>query len=141
MNHSPQVIKQLPRCAEYQLSGFNCGIDAKGNSLCIDIRVRRSITFMRDNLSSPYTLESVAEFVGLSRSRFFQLFLHELGTSPQALWDLIRLKEAQHRLGNSHEKLIFISLELGFSTPGNFSRFFREHMGVSPSLYRKSLNA
>ena len=28
-------------------------------------------------------------------------------------------------------------MELGFSFPGNFSRFFKEHTGVSPSQYRR----
>jgi AraC-like DNA-binding protein len=29
-------------------------------------------------------------------------------------------------------------MDLGFSAPGNFSRFFKEHTGVSPSIFKRA---
>jgi AraC-like DNA-binding protein len=34
--------------------------------------------------------------------------------------------------------LILVKFDLGFSTPGNFARFFGDHMGVSPSRFRRA---
>jgi AraC-like DNA-binding protein len=31
-----------------------------------------------------------------------------------------------------------VALDLGFSAPGNFSRFFKEQTGVSPSTFRRA---
>ena len=33
-----------------------------------------------------------------------------------------------------------VAHELGFSAPGHFSRFFRQHLGITPSDYRRVVN-
>jgi AraC-like DNA-binding protein len=49
----------------------------------------------------------------------------------------VKVEEAIRRLMQRADPLTSVALDLGFSTPGNFSRFFKEHMGVTPSHYRK----
>jgi AraC-like DNA-binding protein len=107
----------------------------------IDYRLRIAITHMQNNLGSPKVAEEVAEVVGLSRSRFFELFHDQLGTSPLVYWNALRLEEALTRLNARYENMTSMSLELGFSTPGNFSRFFRDHRGVTPTTYRRVCHA
>lgn len=85
--------------------------------------------------------EQVADMVGLSRSRLFQLFSEQLASSPSVHWSGIRLEEAVTRLHGRAPQLTELALDLGFSTPGNFSRFFRSHRGVTPSAYRRVLQA
>ena len=36
------------------------------------------------------------------------------------------------------EPLISVACNLGFTTQGNFSRFFRDHVGVPPTIYREA---
>ncbi len=107
----------------------------------IDYRLRVAIAHMQDNLSTPKVAEEVAEVVGLSRSRFFELFHDQLGTSPLVFWNAMRLKEALTRLSARDENMTSMAMTLGFSTPGNFSRFFRDHRGVTPTAYRKVCHA
>jgi AraC-like DNA-binding protein len=103
----------------------------------VDYRLRRAMAHMRENLSNPTVAEEVASVVGLSRSRFFELFHDQLGTSPNVYWNAVRVEEAVARLSSDKDNMTTVAMELGFSTPGNFSRFFREHMGLSPSAYRR----
>ena len=107
----------------------------------IDYRLRVAIAHMQSNLGSPKVAEEVAEVVGLSRSRFFELFHDQLGTSPLVFWNAIRLEEALTRLNAREENMTSMAMELGFSTPGNFSRFFRDHRGVTPTTYRRVCQA
>jgi AraC-like DNA-binding protein len=107
----------------------------------IDYRLRVAIAHMQDNLANPTIAEEVAEVVGLSRSRFFELFQSQLGTSPLVFWNAMRLEEALTRLNAREENMTSMAMELGFSSPGNFSRFFRDHRGVSPSTYRRVCHA
>ncbi len=107
----------------------------------IDYRLRVAIAHMRSQLGQPVVAERVAEVVGLSRSRFFELFHDQLKTSPQVYWNSMRVEEAVKRLGLKKESLTHLSMDLGFSTPGNFSRFFRDHKGMTPSRYRKACHA
>ena len=107
----------------------------------IDRRLRLAIAHMQDNLDNPSVAEDVAGLVGLSRSRFFELFHDQLGTSPLVFWNAMRVEEALTRLNNRDESLTSVAMELGFSTPGNFSRFFRDQRGVTPSTYRRVCHA
>ncbi len=107
----------------------------------IDYRLRVAIAHMQKNLGSPKVAQKVAEVVGLSRSRFFELFHDQLGTSPLVYWNAMRLEEALTRLNSREENMTSMAMDLGFSTPGNFSRFFRDHRGVTPSTYRRFCHA
>jgi AraC-like DNA-binding protein len=103
----------------------------------LDPRLRTAIAYMREHVGDPISVEDVAGRVGLSRAHFFSLFRDQLNTSPQVFWSAVRVEEAIRRLTRQDEPLTSVALSLGFSSPGNFSRFFREHMGVSPSRFRR----
>lgn len=107
----------------------------------LDYRLRKAMDHMRNNMSKPSVAEEVAEVVGLSRSRFFELFYDELKTSPIVYWNALRFEEAVKRLKSNQENMTSVAMELGFSSPGNFSRFFREHMGMTPSTFRRISHA
>lgn len=103
----------------------------------LDHRLRSAITYMREHVADTVAVDEVAGKVGLSRAHFFALFRDQLNTTPQVFWSAVRVEEAIRRLVERDEPLTSVALDLGFSSPGNFSRFFREHMGVSPSRYRR----
>lgn len=104
----------------------------------LDHRLRAAIAHMREHVADPISVEDVAGKVGLSRAHFFSLFRDQLNTTPQVFWSAVRVEEVVKRLVLREEPLTSVALELGFSSPGNFSRFFKEHMGVSPSQFRRA---
>jgi AraC-like DNA-binding protein len=108
------------------------------NAPVLDRRLRAAIAYMREHVSEPIAVEDVAGKVGLSRGHFFSLFRDQLNTTPQVFWSAVRVEEAVRRLMLQEEPLTSVALDLGFSSPGNFSRFFREHMGVTPSGFRRA---
>lgn len=103
----------------------------------LDPRLRSAIAFMREHVAEQIAVEDVAGRVGISRAHFFSLFRDQLNTTPQVFWSAVRVEEAIRRLTQREDPLTSVALDLGFSSPGNFSRFFREHMGVSPSKFRR----
>lgn len=103
----------------------------------LDHRLRAAIAYMREHVADPIAVEDMAGKVGLSRAHFFSLFRDQLNTTPQVFWSAVRVEEAVRRLVLREEPLTSVALELGFSSPGNFSRFFKEHMGVTPSRFRR----
>ncbi|AMO93161.1 bacterial regulatory helix-turn-helix s, AraC family protein [Collimonas fungivorans] len=104
----------------------------------LDHRLRAAISIMRENVAEKITVEEVALKVGLSRAHFFTLFRDQLNTTPQVFWSAVRVEEAMRRLITEGGPLTWVALDLGFSAPGNFSRFFKEHTGVSPSIFRRA---
>jgi AraC-like DNA-binding protein len=100
-------------------------------------KLRLAIALMRQRVDVHTTIDKIASEVGLSRARLFTLFRDQLNTTPQVFWSTIRLEEAIRRLAAEDVPLIDVADELGFSAASNFSRFFKEHTGVSPSDYRR----
>ena len=93
---------------------------------------------MQANVSGRLGLEEVARSVGLSRPHFFTLFKEQMNLTPNVYWNTLRMEEALHQLGQSEESLTGVACNLGFTTQGNFTRFFRDHAGVPPTLYREA---
>jgi AraC-like DNA-binding protein len=104
----------------------------------LDHRLRAAISLMREHVSEKFTLDEIANRVGLSRAHLFTLFRDQLNTTPQVFWSAVRVEEAMRRLISRGESLTSVSLDLGFSAPSNFSRFFKEHTGVTPSTFRRA---
>ncbi|MDT0136171.1 AraC family transcriptional regulator [Acidovorax sp. PRC11] len=109
-----------------------------GVGASLDARLRNAIAHMREHVSSKATVDEIAARVGLSRAHFFALFRDQLNTTPQVFWSAVRVEEAMRRVGLG-APLTDVALDLGFSAPSNFSRFFKEHTGVPPSIFRRAV--
>ncbi len=105
----------------------------------IDYRLRLALAYMQDSAVTVHSINDIAKRVGLSRSRLYELFQRELNSSPQVVWKSIRMQRAIHVVGLGGEDLAEVAIKLGFSSPGNFTRYFRGVMGVTPSAYRKAI--
>ena len=70
--------------------------------------------------------------------RTLQRKLHAAGTSFQQLLDNERQRRAVDLLLNSNQTIDEISLALGFSESGAFSRAFKRWQGLSPKQFRSS---
>lgn len=106
----------------------------------LDFRVRKAIELMKGNVSERISFDQIARAVGLSRPHFFALFREQMNVTPNVYWNTLRMEEAVRRL-QSEESLISVACDLGFTSPGNFSRFFRDHVGVPPTVYRSAVRA
>ena len=104
----------------------------------IDYRLRLALAYMQDPAVTVHSINDLAKHVGLSRSRLYELFQRELNSSPQVTWKSIRMQRAVHIVGVGGEDLAEVATKLGFSSAGNFSRYFRGVMGVTPSAYRRA---
>ena len=85
-------------------------------------------------------LPSVAYFAEechLSANYFGDLVKKETGKSAQELIQLKLINIAKERIFDPDKSISQIAYELGFSYPQHFSRMFKEHVGSSPSEYRK----
>jgi AraC-like DNA-binding protein len=106
-----------------------------------DTRIRRAIQLLRANPNKDLNMDDVASQVGLSRSRFYDLFQVCTGFSPRAYLDMLCVETAISRLASTRQKIAQVAAELGFSAQSNFTRFFLNQVGVPPSKYRRAANA
>jgi AraC-like DNA-binding protein len=103
-----------------------------------DSRIRRAIGLLRAHPNKDLSIDELASQVGLSRSRFYDLFQICTGFSPRAYLDMLCVETAISRLSSGQGKIAEVAAELGFSAQSNFTRFFLHQVGVPPSTYRRS---
>lgn len=106
----------------------------------VDHRIRKAAGLMRAEPAKPQDLDSLAQSVGLSRSHFFAQFSAGMGMTPSVYNDTLRVEYAIEQLIGTDRPAGAISLDLGFSTPGHFSRFFKNRIGFTPREYRRVAN-
>src|SRR5689334_2647941 len=103
-----------------------------------DTRIRRAIALLRARPNKELNMDELASQVGLSRSRFYDLFHIFTGFSPRAYLDMLCVETAISRLSTSRGKICEVAAELDFSAQSNITRIFLNQVGVPPSTYRRS---
>ena len=103
-----------------------------------DTRIRRALALLRAHPNKEINMNELASQVGLSRSRFYDLFQLSTGRSPRAYLDLLCVESAISKLSSGSRKIAEVSAELGFSAQSNFTRFFQQQVGIPPSRYRRA---
>lgn len=106
----------------------------------IDPRTRKVITHMRENLARDFDMDDLASYAGLSRAHFFSLFHRDTQVTPLVYANVLRFEAAIKGLSDSTIPVGNVGHELGFSTSSHFARFFRQHLGITPSNYRRAVN-
>jgi AraC-like DNA-binding protein len=103
-----------------------------------DTRIRRAIALLRAHPNKDVNMNDLASQVGLSRSRFYDLFQLSTGRSPRSYLDMLCVESAISKLSSGSGKIAEVSAELGFSAQSNFTRFFQQQVGIPPSEYRRA---
>lgn len=102
-----------------------------------DPRIRKAIEILRARIGAELDCAALAADCGLSRTHFFELFRRATNLTPAVFANELRMEAAFTGLANTRSPVAALGYRLGFSAPGHFTRFFRHHIGVTPSEYRK----
>ncbi len=92
------------------------------------------------HVEGPWTLQSMADECGVSRSTFSTHCLDLTNATPIAYLTRIRLEKAALLLSEQRSTpIIDIALACGFYSSQYFATLFKNHFGCSPSAYRGNL--
>ncbi|MBV9339495.1 MAG: GlxA family transcriptional regulator [Acidobacteria bacterium] len=98
--------------------------------------IRNLQTWLIENLKKELNVESLAERVNMSPRNFARAFKRELGTTPAAYIEQLRVDSAKSRLAESRRSVKEIADLCGFKTVESFRRAFARQTRVSPLAYR-----
>jgi AraC-like DNA-binding protein len=107
-------------------------------SALADKHMSVAIASMHEQPGHPWTLQSLAERVGMSRSVFALRFRETVGATPMEYLTRWRMLLAADRLKNSSDGVAAISQSLGYDSESAFGKAFRRVMGCSPRQYTHS---
>jgi len=103
-----------------------------------DKQMSSAIACMHDDPGYAWTVESLAERVGMSRSVFALRFRETMGSTPMEYLTRWRMLLAADRLKNSTDGLAAIAQSLGYESESAFGKAFRRVMGQSPRQYART---
>jgi len=103
-----------------------------------DKHMSLAITTIHNDPGHPWTLQSLAERVGMSRSVFALRFREIVGSTPMEYLTRWRMLLGADRLKNTTESLSSIAASLGYESESAFGKAFRRVMGCAPRQYARS---
>jgi AraC-like DNA-binding protein len=102
-----------------------------------DDRLARALRAILERFAEPFTVETLADIAGMSRSSFAARFTDAFGQTPMSLLRAARLRRARELLVTTDTPVAQIAHEVGFVGRSNFSRAFRKMYSVDPTRFRR----
>jgi transcriptional regulator GlxA family with amidase domain len=99
------------------------------------------LTWAREHLDAPLTVEDLAEQAGMSSRHFARAFIAETGTTPSKAIERLRIEEARQRVQSSSEAIERVAESTGFRDPERMRRAFIRAFGQPPQSLRRAARA
>jgi AraC-like DNA-binding protein len=121
-----QYVESLPPAEHGWLAGLR------------DKAVGRALNLMHDRPAGCWTLDRLAEEVGVSRSSLAERFSCYVGAPPMQYLANWRMQLATGLLSTGSATIAEIAEKVGYDSEAAFSRAFKRNMGIAPATWRKS---
>ena len=99
--------------------------------------INELVAWAADNLSGDLSVAVLAERAHMSLRNFSRVFRNEVGQTPAAFVEKLRVDATRQRLEETDESIDEISKQCGFRSADSMRRSFRRVVKVAPSDYRQ----
>ncbi len=101
-------------------------------------RLKKALTFIRENYDRPITVEDIARVAELSTKYFCTFFKSMTQKTPIAYLTDYRIERAARQLLHSDTPMLQVAYDCGFNDLSYFIKTFKAHTGVTPKVYRQT---
>jgi AraC-like DNA-binding protein len=120
-----KYVADLPGDARGWLSGLR------------DRHVGAALRLIHGRPAESWTLDTLAQAVGLSRSTFADHFTRCVGIPPMHYLARWRLQLASHLLEDRGVAIAVAAAQVGYDSEASFNRAFKRFVGIPPGAWRK----
>jgi transcriptional regulator GlxA family with amidase domain len=99
------------------------------------------LSWAREHLDAPLTVEALAEHAGMSTRHFARAFIAETGTTPSKAVERLRVEVARQQVQSSSEAIERVAETTGFRDPERMRRAFIRAFGQPPQSLRRAARA
>ena len=96
--------------------------------------IARAIGLIRERYRDEIRMPALAKEIGMSDSAFYRHFKAVTGTTPLQYQKEMRLMEARRLISSARYSISRAALEVGYSSPSQFSREYSRKFGVAPRV-------
>ncbi|HAT4089944.1 TPA: AraC family transcriptional regulator [Clostridium perfringens] len=100
--------------------------------------IQDALNFINSNYMHSITVQEIADYVNLSRSYLYKMFIKNLGISPQRYLINLRMYKATLLLKGTKLPIGEVASSVGYSDSLLFSKTFSKHFSMSPLNYRNN---
>lgn len=100
-------------------------------------RIKKMLLFLQEHFSQPVTVAQLAAHANICERECLRCFQKVLRLSPIQYLIRYRISRACMLLQDSTLSVMEIGNSCGFESHSYFTKMFRQHMGCTPSQYRK----
>lgn len=97
------------------------------------------VVYIKENLNTPLTVESICQQFSMSRSTLQSLFKKNLDIAPKQYINEAKLAKSKLLIKENCYTLSEVSDILSYTSIHYFSRTFKKRFGITPSEYAKSI--
>jgi AraC-like DNA-binding protein len=97
-------------------------------------------TLLKQHIHHKQTVKDYAEMMGINRNQLNNLCLRFYGENANVVIRNSLLQVCKSELLLSRLTILEISYKYNFSAPPNFTRFFKNHEGLTPAAYREKFS-
>jgi YesN/AraC family two-component response regulator len=135
-----ETLKQL-YAAKFQDSSLQSELKTNSSSVLPSIpdpQLKEVFDFIEAHYQESISLIDVSTAVGYSSAYLTDLVKRQTGTSVNRWIIKRRLAAAEALLQETNNSIEQIAEEIGYLNPGHFFRQFRQYMGTTPKVWRKT---
>lgn len=125
-----RLIRCWVKCNDHATTGWLAAIR--------DPHVGRALVAMHREPGHGWTIESLAQLVGQSRSVFAERFSAVLGEGAARYLARLRMQLAQEWLGQNGLPVAEVAARLGYESEASFARAFKRITNASPGAVRRA---
>lgn len=103
-----------------------------------DTAIGSALNLIHQHPDRTWTVEELAQQVGLSRTTFFTQFRKLVGEPPNRYLTRWRMQRASQILRLEHITLNEVASLVGYESEASFSKAFKQWIGRSPGAYRQA---
>jgi AraC-like DNA-binding protein len=104
----------------------------------LDAQMGKVLALMHRQTATRWTLTSLANGAGISRSALAQRFRHYFGEGPVSYLTRWRLQLGAQMLSSTGDSVAQIAAKVGYDSEQAFNRAFKRGFGAPPARYRKA---
>ncbi|MDE6394560.1 MAG: helix-turn-helix transcriptional regulator [Duncaniella sp.] len=105
-----------------------------------DPLVEKAVKYVETNMQrADLSVEQVSAYLDVSRVYLYKKIKSATGLTPIEFIRLTRLRRAAQMLREGGVTVSEVAGSVGFNSPRNFSKYFRDEFGVLPSAYQSQI--
>ncbi|HHW47569.1 MAG TPA: AraC family transcriptional regulator [Clostridiaceae bacterium] len=119
------------------LSKINLSFDSSVSSKMNHLYVKKITDYINANAHKKISVKDIAKLLSITPEYASTIFKSVKNETILSYANKVKIKKAKNLLEHSQKSLGEIAEFIGMDNQSYFSRFFKKHVGLSPSAYRK----